>query len=277
MHSNAVAQFEAWSREESAFRTATAKADRERQQLEGVLAQLRQEQKKLSHETRESSDLLGRFHRECGLLHQEKERLLRQLKEERAMLEQCARDTEEILLQETTAKKLFCKEVEALNSELAESLSNQEDRAFQKMMCIETVTTLQEYLLKLEEEPKNHNEPIRVLTESLQNWMDAATASENPNQELSLLKNDVEMLRSHASGIVANENKGVRQRLKLVCKHGQHSHCLYFFSICLQVPTGEVLEDMERSWEVGEKKGDIENVSFCYGETDTSQDDSMVD
>lgn len=228
MQSNAVAQFEAWSREESAFRAATAKADRERQHLEGILLQLRQQQKKLSHDTRESSDLLGRFHRECGLLHQEKLRLLRQLKEERAMLEQCARDTEEILLQETTAKKLFCKEVESLNIELAESLSNQEDRSFQKMMCIETVSTLQEFLSKLDEKEASKNESIVTFTESLKSWIDAATASEHLNQELRLIKDEVEILRSRASCIIAKENKGVRQQFYFFPKKPAFSLSLLF-------------------------------------------------
>jgi hypothetical protein len=218
MQSNAVAQFEAWSREESAFRAATAKADRERQHLEGILSQLRLQQKKLSHDTRESSDLLGRFHRECGLLHQEKERLLRKLKEERAILESCARDTEETILQDAKAKKLFCKELESLNSELAESLSNQEDRSFQKMMSIETVATLKEFLLHLEEKQVSKNDSIHLFTEILKSWIDAATASENLNRELRLLKNDVETLRSRASGIIAKENKGVRHQFYFLAK-----------------------------------------------------------
>lgn len=218
MQSNAVAQFEAWSREESSFRAATEQADRERQRLEGILSQLRVQQKKLSSDTRESSDLLGRFHRECGLLHQEKDRLLHQLKEERALLEQCARETDEYLLQETAAKKLFCQEMESLNSELANSLSSQEDAFFQMMMCVETVSALQACLLEMEEKQGStgKNESFAAIAESLKNWIGVTKASENQMKELNMLKKNVEALRSCASVIVEKEYQGVRKEFVLL-------------------------------------------------------------
>jgi chromosome segregation ATPase len=192
MQSNALVQFETWSREESSFRTETDQADRERKHTEETLSQLRLQQKQLSNDARESSDLLGRFHRERDLLQQEKGRLQRQLAEERAMLEQCARSTKEVLSEETSSKKAFSKEVDSLSVELAESLSQQEVLCIQSMLYQETAKELREFLFVLMKNG-NTDKYLVELDSSLKAWMEAAACYGNFIKERADIMKTVEL------------------------------------------------------------------------------------
>lgn len=214
IQSNAVSQFEAWSREENSFRAAAAQADRERSHVEARLRQLRLEQKQLSIDTRESSDALGRFHRERGLLLQEKERLEQQLKEERFMLEECARESETLVTQTTAAKQDFCQEMEALNDELSALLHQREDRRLQKMICSETMAALQEFFAKQNDDASKHDGKAE-LEAAMEAWIAANISHENAKQECETIKKIIGSLRARTLQQQAlNVGFSVRKRVR---------------------------------------------------------------
>jgi chromosome segregation ATPase len=207
--STAVSQFEAWSREENSLRAAAAQADRDRLRVEERLRVQRLQVQQLSRETREASDALGRFHRERGLLQQEKERLEHQLHEERLMLEDCAAETEQLVTQETMAKKEFCKEMEALNEELSSLLMQQEDRRLQKLMCTETVTALRDYFAKLDDSSKQRNS-IAETEEAMEAWMVANSSHQDVTKECEILQNSIEELRARVLQQSSSRHQPVR-------------------------------------------------------------------
>jgi hypothetical protein len=202
MHSNAVSQFETWSREESSFRAATINADRERKRIEESLFQLRTQQKKLSTDARKSSDLLGRLHRDCGLLEQERERLLRQLKEERTLLEHCTQDAEELQFQETSAKTAFYKQIDSENTELTDLLLQQEDFYLQSILGNETVSALQEYIA-------NEFFSDCKFMDTLKAWSAIANSNENVVKEIEGIKKSIEIMRARSLEVEVQENNGV--------------------------------------------------------------------
>jgi len=198
VQSNAVSQFEAWSNEEKSFHRAAANADRERSRGEERLQQLREQQKALSHAMREASDALGLFHREGVLLKQQKEQNQKQLQEERVMLEQCAAETEQLVTQDETNKKEFCKEMEALNEELSDLLMQQEDFRLQKMVSIESVQALRD---AIEQQPtaspeSNNDSVIAELEGAMELFKAAAVKHEAGVKERQAVEASVEALRA---------------------------------------------------------------------------------
>jgi chromosome segregation ATPase len=209
MQSNAVLQFETWSREESSFRAASLNADRERKRLEESLKQLRAQQKQLSNDTRESADLLGRFHRDCGLLEKEKERLLFQLKEERSMLQRCSQDSDDLLSKGTFAKSAFHQKVESLQTELKDMLHHQENGILQTMTNAATMAPLQNFISELYDVNKNEN--ISEFLDILKAWKAVADLNETLVAEIDLTAKDINELRSRAFAVGKPEsNMNVR-------------------------------------------------------------------
>jgi chromosome segregation ATPase len=191
MQSNAVLQFETWAREESSFRAETINADRERKHIEESLHQLRIQQKQLNTDARKFSDLLGRLHRECGLLEQEKQRLQCQLKGERTMLEQCTQDAADLLLHETSAKLAFHSKIKAENADLTDLLSQQEDFYVQSILDNETLIALQEFV-------SNKMESDYEFMGTLKAWSTVATCSEKFLKDIKEIKTSIEILRARA-------------------------------------------------------------------------------
>ena len=209
MQSNAVLQFETWSREESSFRAASQSADRERKRIEESLQQLRLQHKQLNSDTRESSDMLGRFHRDFGLLEQEKERLSRQLKTERTMLEQCSNDTKDLLLQGKSAKTEYQSKIESVQVQLADLQYQKEAQILETMMSTKTVTVLQAFLSEL----NSGNGKYKEFMDTLNAWTAAVNSHENSIVEIDHLTNKVNGLRHLAMEIVKAQTTNVRSSL----------------------------------------------------------------
>ena len=212
MQSNAVLQFESWSREESSFRAASINADRERKHIEESLHQLRLKHKQLSGEARESADLLGRFHRDCDLLEQEKERLSHQLTEERKLLEQCSHDTDELILQATSAKTMYHQKINSVQMELTDLLGQQEVQFVNTMICTKTVVALRDFLAELDHASKH--ETLHEFMNTLKNWIEIATSLDNSIADVDRLTKTVSSLRQSAIDIIKGESTNVRNSMK---------------------------------------------------------------
>lgn len=208
MQSNAILQFETWSREETTFRAASTNVDRERKSIEESLIQLRLEHKQLSSDTRESADLLGRFHRDSGLLEQEKKRLSHQLKEERSMLEQCSHDAEDLLLQAKSAKEAYHQKIALAQTELTELMYQQEASLLSTMISTKTVAALLAFLLELHKHSKNGK--LCELMGSMKAWTIAANSHENSIDEVDHLTKKVVGLRHLAMEILKEKDENVR-------------------------------------------------------------------
>jgi chromosome segregation ATPase len=268
MQSNAVLQFETWSREERSLRAASINVDRERKRMEESLQQLRVQHKQLSSDSRESADLLGRFHRDCGFLEQEKERLSRQLMEERAMLEQCSQHAKDLLVEGTSAKAAYCQKIGSIQTELSDVLYQQEAQLLYTMISTETVAALQDFLLELPHEPKN--EEINALLDSLKDWTAIANSHENSMAEIDQWTKKVNGLRHQAMEIM--QGTTVRGSIKIlrnsVGDHENQTDASLFRSFFKYWRfTEQTLDDMERSWETTNE--------FVY-HPPSSQDDSIA-
>jgi hypothetical protein len=218
MHSNAVQQFETWSREESTFRAASLSADQERKRIEASLQQLRLQHKQLSSDTRESADLLGRFHRDFGLLIQEKERLSQQLKEERTMIEQCSHENKEHLLQGKSSKAVYQSKIEMVRTQLIDLQYQKEAQCLDTMISAKTVVVLQGFLS--ESKIGNENEKVSEFMDTLQAWNVVANAHEHAIAEIDHLTNKVKSLRHLATEIVKEQTMKVRASLLKTLRHG---------------------------------------------------------
>lgn len=206
MQSNAVQQFETWSREESSFRTASLNADRERKRIEESLHRFRLQQKQLSSDIRESADLLGRFHRDFGLLVQEKERLSQQLKGERAMIEQCSHESKELLLQGKAAKAMYQSKIESAHAQLTDLQYQKEADSLESMISAKSVVALQAFL----SEANNGNEKLSEFMDTLSAWSIVANSHEQSKAEVGHLENKVKGLRHLAMKIVKEQTMNVR-------------------------------------------------------------------
>ena len=208
MQSNAVLQFETWSREESSFRAASLNADRERKRIEESLQRFRLQHKQLSSDTRESADLLGRFHRDFGLLIQEKERLSQQLKGERTMIEQCSHETIELLRQGKSAKAEYQSKIESVRKQLTEFQYQKEAQYLDTMISTKTVDVLQGFLS--EANIGNENEKRSEFMDTLHDWTIVANSREHSIAEVDQLANKVKSLRRLATEIVKEQTMKVR-------------------------------------------------------------------
>lgn len=206
MQSNAVLQFETWSREESSFRAASLNADRERKRIEESLQRFRLQHKQLSSDTRESADLLGRFHRDFGLLLQEKERLSQQLKGERAMIEQCSHESKELLLQGKAAKAMYQSKIESVHTQLTELQYQKEARSLETMISAKSVVALQAFL----SESSSDNEKRSEFMDAFNAWSIVANSHEQSIAEGNHLVNKVNGLRHLAMKIVKEQTMNVR-------------------------------------------------------------------
>ena len=201
-------QFETWSREERSFRAASINVDRERKRIEESLHQLRLQHKKLSSDTRESADMLGRFHRDCGLLEQEKERLSRRLMEERTMLEQCSNDAKELLCEGTSAKTAYHQQIKSVQTDFSDVLYQQEAQLLDAMISTKTVAALHEFLSGLTNEC--NNEKLTVLLETLKTWTAIANSHTDSIAEVDNLTKKVNGLRCLAMEIMKGNEMTVR-------------------------------------------------------------------
>lgn len=203
--SNIAVQLSALSREEDDFRKATAKADRERTMIEARLRELRGQQKDLSSETRAASDAVGVYQKERGMLLQQKERLQQQLKLERGELEQCAQETQQLITQDTAAKKKFCETTEDLNDELSDLLMQQEEIRVQKMIgSPDTIADLTEHLeAKPEADPEEQKKALEALVEANKNHEKALAESKQ-------LASTIKELRARALAEAQRKGQEVR-------------------------------------------------------------------
>jgi hypothetical protein len=210
MQSNAVLQFETWSREERSFREASIDVDRERKRMEESLLQLRTKHKQISSDTRESSDLLGRFHRDYGLLQQEKERLSRQLMEERTMLEQCSHDAKELLLQVASVKAEYQQKIEIAQKELSDIQYQYEAHLIQAMLNTKTASVLQDFLSKLlTNHDSNNNDKLGTLFDTIKAWKVTANTQEHSLAEVDRLAKKVKELRCCAMEMMKGKETNV--------------------------------------------------------------------
>jgi chromosome segregation ATPase len=197
--SNAASQFEALSREESAFRAAAAQADQDRGRIAARLPPLQKEQGLLRTKIREASDALGRFHREHAIQLKEHDRLGQLLTEDRNALEKLAQESDRVETQEMTAKQDFTKEMESLNDDLSELLKKQEDHRFQKLLSLETVQALAEHVKQT-----NDGSGTNILTDgfgaSIDEWIAANNGFKESMKVLDSIKKDIAVARAMALG-----------------------------------------------------------------------------
>lgn len=226
LQSNAVSQFAAWAREETAWRAAAAEADGARVRAAERLRLLRLRQQQLSRDARESSDALGRYHRQRDLLRREKDRLARQLRDERVLLQQCAAESEQLAARETAAKNDFCNEAEALNEELSALLAQQEDRRLQKLFSAESLAALRAHVLVTTTTAAKHDTPppphhthntnddggggVAKLVAAVDAWVAADVGYQDARKEGETMQNAIGALRARALALISSGELSVR-------------------------------------------------------------------
>jgi len=231
----AASQFEQLSREKDALTKATGVVDRQRNQLEKRLQELRSHQTNVNASIRTAQDELGKFHREKCMLTNEISRLTDQLSRERKEFETCVQRTIEMKEFESNHKDRFWKDMDQLNTELSDILVRQEDLRLQRMLSVDTAPVLVDFYrqkqqqqrhMKLQkhqhrddEDDENDEKALTELEGSVQKLKQATEMSLKSLAEVDRVTNQVKILR--ASALQSDKvRKRTNARYEICCLAG---------------------------------------------------------
>lgn len=211
MKSNAIAHFEALTREKDAFDQATMQADRERSRIQARLQELGMRKEHFELESRKLSDAVGQFDNRKKDYTNEKARLKQVIQQERIALEQCAKQTEDALAQERARKRIFCQEMTSRNDELSRLLLQREDMRLSELIHVQTVAKIQAQQNTNEcRTPTTNKEELEGAIEKLS---DATNRAKSVLAEKKMLEGKVQELRrlaleraTNAAGMNAGDN-----------------------------------------------------------------------
>ena len=207
---NAIAHFEALSREKASFEQALAKADSDRARVQARLQQLANKKQQLQLASRKLADQVGQLHQQKTSHDSEKARLRTVLRQERVALEQCAADSEALVAQERTRKQAFCHDISALNDELGSLLLQQESLRLMQLLSVQTVALVLA--------TSNVDVLSAALQEAASQMKQASEQYECKQASKELLKDTIQKLRKHALAPAQKSTNGSQVRVTLASK-----------------------------------------------------------